>query len=133
LQIWFTISLIGFIAVTVPYSLSLEHLKLEDKYGKQKGKKIGEILGMISGWGFFLFLFGIWLSPQDRFNIPFFQNFSFQLPILNVTVFLINFLIFAPFFIAGAWFGIKGVMGTCSKTSETLRENSEKTKKAFNF
>jgi len=33
----------------LPYFLSLEHLKLEEKYGKQKGKKIGAILGVISG------------------------------------------------------------------------------------
>jgi len=105
----------------LPYFLSLEHLKLEEKYGKQQGKKIGAIFGMISGWGFFLFWFGIWLSPQDRFITPFFQDFSIQIPILSLTIYLINFLIFILFFLMGAWFGIKGVIQTSLKIAETHR------------
>jgi protein-S-isoprenylcysteine O-methyltransferase Ste14 len=105
----------------LPYFLSLEHLKLEEKYGKQQGKRIGAIFGMISGWGFFLFWFGIWLSPQDRFLIPFFQDFSIHIPILNMTIYLVNFLIFIPFFIVGAWFGIKGVIQTSLRVAETHR------------
>jgi protein-S-isoprenylcysteine O-methyltransferase Ste14 len=121
LHVWFIISLLGFIAITLPYFLSLEHLKLEEKYGKEKGKKIGEIYGVISGWGFFLFWLGIWLSPQDRFIIPFFQDFSIQIPIINLTIYLVNFLIFIPLFIMGAWFGIKGVIHTSLKVAETHR------------
>jgi len=121
LQIWFIISLLGFIATIMPYFLSLEHLKLEEKFGKEKGRKIGEIYGVVSGWGFFLFWFGIWLFPQDRFIIPFFQDFSIQIPILNLTIYLVNFLIFIPLFIVGAWFGIKGVIHTSLKVAETHR------------
>lgn len=79
------------------------------------------ISGVISGWGFFLFWFGIWLSPQDSFIIPFLQNFSIQIPLLNVTIYLVNFLIFIPFFITGSWFGIKGVIQTSLKVAETHR------------
>lgn len=121
MHVWFIISLLGFIAIMLPYFLSLEHLKLEEKYGKEKGKKIGEIYGVISGWGFFLFWLGIWLSPQDRFIIPFFQDFSIQIPIINLTIYLVNFLIFIPLFIMGAWFGIKGVIHTSLKVAETHR------------
>ena len=121
MHVWFIISLLGFIAITLPYFLSLEHLKLEEKYGKEKGKKMGEICGMVSGWGFFLFWFGIWLSPQDRFIIPFFEDFSIQIPILSLTIYFVNFLIFTPFFITGAWFGIKGVILTSLKVAETHR------------
>ena len=121
MQIWFIISLLGFIATIMPYFLSLEHLKLEENYGKEKGRKIGEIYGVVSGWGFFLFWFGIWLFPQDRFIIPFFQDFSIQIPILNLTIYLVNFLIFIPLFIVGAWFGIKGVIHTSLKVAETHR------------
>jgi protein-S-isoprenylcysteine O-methyltransferase Ste14 len=121
LHVWFIISLLGFIAIMLPYFLSLEHLKLEEKYGKEKGKKIGEIYGVISGWVFFLFWLGIWLSPQDRFIIPFFQDFSIQIPIINLTIYLVNFLIFIPLFIMGAWFGIKGVIHTSLKVAETHR------------
>jgi len=121
LFVWFIISLLGFIAITIPYFLSLEHLKLEEKFGKEKGKKMGEILGIVSGWGFFLFWFGIWLSPQDRFIIPFFQDLSIQIPISSLTIYFVNFLIFIPFFITGAWFGIKGVILTSLKVAETHR------------
>jgi protein-S-isoprenylcysteine O-methyltransferase Ste14 len=105
----------------LPYFLSLEHLKLEEKYGKRQGTKIGEIFGMISGWGFFLFWFGIWLSPQDIFTIPLFQDFSIQIPVFNIAIYLVNLLIFIPFFIAGAWFGVKGVIYTSLKVAETHR------------
>jgi len=121
LHIWFYVSLFGFIGILLPFFWSLEHLKLEEKYDKQKGRKIGEIFGMISGWGFFLFWFGIWLSPQGRFIIPFLQDFSIQIPILNVTIYLVNFLIFIPLFVTGAWFGIKGVILTSLKVAETHR------------
>ena len=40
LSIWFIFSLLGFILITVPYFVSLEHVKLEEKYGKEKGKRI---------------------------------------------------------------------------------------------
>ena len=118
MHIWFIISLFGFIAIMMPYFLSLEHQKLEEKYGKQKGKKIGEISGVISGWGFFILWFGIWLSPQDRFIIPFLQNSFIQIPIMNLVIYLVNLLIFIPFFIVGAWFGIKGVIQTSLKVAE---------------
>ncbi|MFX0174208.1 MAG: hypothetical protein ACFE9L_20195 [Candidatus Hodarchaeota archaeon] len=52
-------SLLGELIIFPIYFLSLEHTKLQKKYGIEKGKIIGDILGMISGWGYFLFLFGI--------------------------------------------------------------------------
>ena len=121
MHVWFIISVSGFVAIMLPYFLSLEHSNLEERYGKEKGKRIGEIYGMISGWGFFLFWFGIWLFPQDRFNIPLFQDFSIQTPVFNLAIYLVNLLIFIPFFIVGAWFGIKGVIHTSLKVAETHR------------
>lgn len=121
MSIWFIISLLGFIAIMIPYFLSLEHQKLEEKYGKEKGKKIGEIYGLISGWGFFLFWFGIWISPQKRFVFPFFQDFVIQIPLFGLKIYLINFLFFLLLFAAGAWFGIKGVIQTTLKVAETHR------------
>jgi protein-S-isoprenylcysteine O-methyltransferase Ste14 len=120
-QIWFLLSLIGFITVIPIYFLSIEHSKLKQKYGEQKGKRIGEILGVFSGWGFFLFWFGIWFSPQDRFVTPFLENLSIQIPYLNFTLNVANLIVFLPFFIAGAWFGIKGVLETSLKVAETHR------------
>jgi len=121
MYILFVISLIGFIAILPLYFLSLEHQKLEKKHGKTKGQKIGDIYGIVSGWGFFLFWFGIWFSPQDRFAIPIFQELLLRLPVFNVTIPLLHLVIFAPFFAAGAWFGTKGVTETTLKVAETHR------------
>lgn len=121
MYICFVVCVLGFIVVLLPYFLSLEHLKFEEKYGKQKAKRIGKLLGVISGWGFFLLWFGIWLSPQYRFIIPFFQDSSLQIPLLNFKIYLVNLLIFIPFFIVAAWFGIKGVIDTSLKVAETHR------------
>jgi protein-S-isoprenylcysteine O-methyltransferase Ste14 len=120
-QIWLLLSLIGFIAVIPLYFLSIEHSKLKQKYGDQKGKRIGEILGIVSGWGFFLFWFGIWFSPQDRFVTPFLENLSIQIPYINFTLNITNLVVFLPFFIAGFWFGVKGVLQTSLKVAETHR------------
>jgi protein-S-isoprenylcysteine O-methyltransferase Ste14 len=87
----------------------------------KKAEKIGDIYGIILGWGFFLFWFGIWFFPQSRFIIPIFQELLLRLLIFNVTIPLLNLIIFAPFFEAGAWFGIKGVNETTLKVAETHR------------
>ena len=120
MYIWFFISLFGFIATLPLYLLSLEHLKLEEKFG-EKAERIGDIFGVISGWGFFFFWFGIWFSPQTRFVIPIFQEVFIRLPVLDITIPLFHLVVFAPFFAVGAWFGIKGVTETTLKVAETHR------------
>jgi protein-S-isoprenylcysteine O-methyltransferase Ste14 len=121
MYILFYAFLSGFIAIIPLYFFSLEHLKLEKKYGKAEGKNVGEICGVISGWGFFLFWFGIWFSPQTRFTIPLFQDIFVQVPVVNLTIPLLHLMIFILFFIVGAWFGIKGVTETTLKVAETHR------------
>ncbi len=101
--------------------LSVEHLKLQEKYGKVKGIKIGDIVGMVSGWGFFLFWFGIWLSPQPRFTIPLVENLRINIPFINLSIPLTHLLISLPFIIIGAWFGIGSVRETTLKVAETHR------------
>ena len=119
--IWFFVSLFGFIATSPLYYLSLEHLKLKEKYGRRKAERIGDVYGVISGWGFFLFWFGIWVSPQTRFTIPVLQDFLVGVPVLNVTIPLLHLAVFVPFFAVGAWLGIKGVNETTLKVAETHR------------
>ena len=94
---WFFICVLGAIAVVPAHFLSVEHTKLQGRYGEKKGKKIGEILGLISGWVFFLFWIGIWISPQPRFNIPFFQNLLVFIPFLNFSISIFNLLISVRF------------------------------------
>ena len=118
---WFFICVLGAIAVVPAHFLSVEHLKLQGRYGKKKGTKIGKILGLISGWGFFLFWTGIWVSPQPRFVPPFFQNLTTLIPIAGFSIHLLNLIIAILFITLGAWFGIKGVKQTTLKVAETHR------------
>ena len=100
---------------------SVEHRKFEKNYGKEKGRKITNILGMVSGWGFFLFLFGIWISPQPKFLIPVLGDLAIVIPVLNLTIPVLHLVIAIPVILIGAWFGIAGVRGTSLKVAETHR------------
>jgi protein-S-isoprenylcysteine O-methyltransferase Ste14 len=100
---------------------SVEHIKFQKKYGADKGNKITGILGLTSGWGFFIFWFGIWISPQPRLIIPFLQNPSLVIPIINFSIPIFHLIISIPFILIGAWFGIVSVRETSLKVAETHR------------
>jgi len=117
--IWFFISILGAIAIIPLHFLSVEHLKLQKRYGKEKGTRIGKIYGLISGWGFFFFWMGIWVSSQPRFTIPIFRNMSVFVPVVNFSIPLLHLLISAPFLVAGLWLAIKGVKEITLKVAET--------------
>ena len=119
--IWFIVSILGMCAMVPLHFLSVEHLKLQKRYGMEKGTKIGSALGLISGWGFFLFWFGVWLSPQPHFTIPILENLALIIPIINLSIPLIHLVISIPFIIIGAWFGIVGVKEVTLKVAETHR------------
>lgn len=116
---WFFACLGGLLATTPPYFLSVEHKKLQKRYGKEKGTKIGKALGVISGWGFFFFWFGIWISPQPRFVIAAAQKFPVSVPVLDWSIPLVHLVVFVPLFVLGGWFGIKGTQETSLKVAET--------------
>lgn len=119
--IWFIVSILGMCAMVPLHFLSVEHLKLQKRYGKEKGTKIGDILGLISGWGFFIFWFGVWLSPQPLFTIPILENLALFIPFINLSIPLIHLIISLPFIIIGAWFGIGSVKETTLKVAEMHR------------
>lgn len=56
--IWFFICVLGATTMVPLHFLSVEHLKLQERYGKERGTGVGEILGLISGWGIFPLLDG---------------------------------------------------------------------------
>ena len=121
MYVWFSISVLGLIATIPLHFLSVEHLKLQEKYGREKGNKIGEIYGLISGWSFFFFWIGIWFSPQPRFTIPILQNLTVLVPFVNFSIPLLHLTICTPFLVLGAWVAIKGVRETTLKVAETHR------------
>ncbi len=120
----FFVSMFGAIIILPVYFLSVEHLKLQGRFGKDKGIKIGDILGLISGWGFFIFWIAIWISPQPKIDVPIFQNLTFEILFVN---FSINFPFLIPsivFILFGAWFGISGVKQTSLKVAEIHRSEN---------
>jgi protein-S-isoprenylcysteine O-methyltransferase Ste14 len=121
MYIWFFLSALGLIATISLHFLSVEHLKLQKRYGMEKGTKIGEIYGLISGWGFFFFWMGIWFSPQPRFTIPILQNLPVLLPVIDFSIPLLHLIICIPLLITGAWLAIRGVKETTLKVAETHR------------
>ncbi len=133
MSIWYFICVLGVIGVIPIHFLSVEHLKLEKRYGKDKGTKIGEICGLVSGWGYFIFLIGIWISPQPRFTIPILQNLLVLVPVINFQIPLLHLIISTPFIILGAWLGIQGTKETTLKVSETHRTDKIVTKGVYNL
>jgi protein-S-isoprenylcysteine O-methyltransferase Ste14 len=121
MDVLFFVCILGVIAVIPIHFLSVEHLKLEKKYGRDKGRRIGKIYSLISGWGFFLFWAGLWFSPQPRFVVPVFQNLAVTVPVVSFTIQIVHLMIFVPFFFIGAWLGIGGVKETTLRVAETHR------------
>lgn len=121
MYIWFFICVLGAIAMIPLHFLSVEHLKLQRRYGNEKGTKIGDILGLISGWGFFFFWMGIWISPQPRFTILVIQNPAVLVPVFNSSIPLLHLIISIIFVGPGAWLAVNGVKETTLKASEMHR------------
>ncbi|MHA2162262.1 MAG: methyltransferase family protein [Candidatus Thorarchaeota archaeon] len=118
---WFFTFLFGMILIVPVHFLSVEHTKLQAKYGKEKGIKIGDALGLISGWGFFAFWFGIWLSPQEVFLIPILPDAIISIPYVVMQIPVVHLAMSLPLIAVGAWLGIKGVGETSLKAAEIHR------------
>jgi protein-S-isoprenylcysteine O-methyltransferase Ste14 len=133
MYIWFFISVFGAIAMIPLHFLSVEHLKLQERYGKEKGTKIGDIYGLISGWTFFFFWIGIWTSPQPRFTVQILKNLSVLLPVVDFSIPLLHLIICIPFLIPGAWLAIDGVKETTLKAAETHRTEKIVTTRVYSI
>jgi len=121
MDVLFSVCVLGVVAVVPIHFLSVEHLKLEEKYGRDRGRRIGKIYSFISGWGFFLFWAGLWFSPQPRFTVPVFSNLAVTVPATDFKIQIVHLMIFIPFFFIGAWLGINGVRETTLRVAETHR------------
>lgn len=119
--LWFWFCVLAEIVILPIYFWSLEHTKLEQRFGQEKGTKIGNILGLISGWGFFGLLFGIWLSPQPRFTIPIFSDLFLMIPVVDFRIPLVHLIIFIPFILVVLWLSFKGIAEVTLKVAETHR------------
>jgi protein-S-isoprenylcysteine O-methyltransferase Ste14 len=124
MSFWFILSVIGMLAVIPVHFVSVSHISLFERYGKERGTRIGAVLGMVSGWGFFIFLFGLWVSPQEYFIIPILQEILFIIPIpglITLQLPLVHLILAMVFILPGAWLGIKGVTEIGLEAAETHR------------
>jgi len=111
----------GIVTVTPFHFLSVEHLRLNKKYGPERGRRTGDTLSLLSGWGFFLFWAGLWFSPQPRFLVPLFSHLSVAFPFVDFSTPVVHLTVFVPLFLLGACLGVAGVRETTLKVAETHR------------
>jgi protein-S-isoprenylcysteine O-methyltransferase Ste14 len=107
--------------VVVCHFLSVEHARLEKKFGNTRGVKIGNALGMISGWGFFIALIGAWFVPQPGFVISMLESGSIEIPLLANSINIVHVIISIPFMLASCYLGIMGVKDVSLRVAETHR------------
>ncbi|UCG45055.1 MAG: isoprenylcysteine carboxylmethyltransferase family protein [Candidatus Bathyarchaeota archaeon] len=118
---WFIFCIAAAVAVVPLHFVSVEHLTLRERFGMKRGRGIGEILGYVSGWGFFISWIGIWFSPQPRFVTPLLHQSLVAVPVVMLPIPLLHILVSAPFLTLGAWFGINGVKEVTLRVAETHR------------
>ena len=119
MSIWFSICVVGLTLALPLHFWSVEHQKLKRKYGEEKGIKIGNILGTISGEMELLFLIGLWVSPQPRFTVHVLSGSSISIPFVNFSIPILHLMIALPFVLTGAWLAIKAVKAVSLKVAET--------------
>ena len=125
MSFWFGVSCIGFL-VAIPLNFfSVEHKKLEKRYGLERGKKIGEVLGYISGWGLFGSWIGIWISPQLRLYNPFSLTPIVWFPFLDLVITLEHLVISSPLILIGMYLGIRGVQDLGLKVAQWMIEHMQ--------
>lgn len=115
---WLLISLLAFTLNVPLYYLSLEHRRLETRFGVERGRRVGDALGMASGWGMFVYWIGIWVSPQNRFDIPFGSSL---LRLMGLDVTTAHLVVSVLFLVPAVFFGVGGVMELGLRVSETHR------------
>ena len=113
---WFLICVSFFFIAIFLHFKSVEHTKLQKKYGKEKGTKLGRIYATISS-SEFIFWMGLWISPQPTFIIPVFP--SLVISVAGLSVPILHLAISLPLIMVGAWFGIEGVRETGMELAET--------------
>ncbi len=118
---YFPAACIGLLLMLPFYYLSLNHFWMERRYGTRRGREIGELLGRISGWGFFLFWFSLWIVPQPGYSLLPDSSTALSWKILWCKTNILHLLLSLPLWIGAWYFGLAGVCRTGLKTAETHR------------
>ena len=133
MSFWFLVCAVGLVGVVPIHFLSVERLRLRRSIGSRRGALVGDALGLVSGWGFFLFLAGLWFSPQPRFTIPFPRSSTIALPYVGLELSLLHAVVSAPFLAAGSWLGIGGVAEVSLRVAEIHRAERVITTGVYSF
>ena len=115
---WLMISVLAFTLNVLLYHVSVEHRRLEERFGVERGRLVGDALGLVSGWGMFVYWMGIWVSPQNRFTVPFGSS---ALRLMGMEVTLAHLIVSVLFLAPAVVFGVGGVMELGLRVSETHR------------
>ena len=107
MSILFFACVLGLLIAAYLHVKSVQHTKLKQVFGVDKGEKRGEKLAKTSGWLESICLVGLWITPQPSFFVPFFQQTSFNL--LDHQVSITQICLSLPFILVGIWFGIVGL------------------------
>lgn len=113
--------------------LSVNHTKLNKMFRTDIAEKIGTILGLISGWGYFICLMALWIAPQPHFKIPLFAVKLIEIPFLSLPIYSTNLLFSIFFIILSIYLGFAGVKGTSLKVSETHRPTEVITEGIYSY
>lgn len=115
---WLVISVLAFTLNVPIYYLSVEHRRLETRFGVERGRQVGDALGILSGWGMFVYWVGIWVSPQSRFTIPFGSS---TLRLVGSEVKAAHLVVSMLFLAPAFYLGFAGVKELGLRVSETHR------------
>ena len=115
-MLWFLISVLCLIIGVFFHLKSVEHIGLQEKYGNEKGIRLGKIYAMISSLEY-IFWVGLWVSPQPLVIIPVISNLTVL--IVGLSIPILHLIISLPIIAVGAWFGIEGVRETGMELAET--------------
>lgn len=103
--------------------VSLNRTKLREQFGENWGRKVGNAIGIVSGWLLFASWAGIWFVPQPALSLPIFQSFWISIPMIEIEIPIIHFIVGLFFLAFGAYFGLSAVSKLSLSVSQTQLPN----------
>ncbi len=124
MEIWPLVSTLGMILSIPILFKSYEHESLRARFGRERGDRLAERLGLISGYMYFGFWIALWLVPQERFALGLMKGATLVIPLMGLVTLSIpldHLIVGIGFIIPGAWLGIAGVREVSLRVAEYHR------------
>ncbi len=123
--------MVGFLLDLPLLFRSYEHQELREKYGRERGDRIGEQLGLVSGYLYFGFWAGVWLAPQERFKLNIVPAGNMSMWAISIP--LDHLLLGLAFLVPGAILGVAGVRAVSLRVAELHRPEQIVTTGVYSF